>query len=112
MIKLLRRARLYQALTPAERAWLKLVGGVVATAVVSAILAAAQVVSGIPVEKVNWQTVAQVAVGAGSAAVWAALAKFYKAHGDPALPVLPALEASQAPGAFQPPAEGPLPAEP
>lgn len=86
------RARAYLTLTPGERAFLKLVGGIASTAVVAALLAVAQMLSGTPPDAVRWPVVLHVAAGAFAAALWAALAKYYKAHGDPPLPAPPAAQ--------------------
>jgi hypothetical protein len=86
MMSLFARARAYLNLTPGERAFLKLLGGIAGTAVVAAILAAAQVLAGTPPNQVSWQVVLHVAAGAFLAALWTALAKYYKAYGDPPLP--------------------------
>lgn len=81
-----KRARAYVNLTPGERAFLKLVGGIAGTAVIAGLLAAAQVLAGTPLGQVSWQVVLHVGAGAFAASLWAALAKYYKAHGDPPLP--------------------------
>jgi hypothetical protein len=86
------RARANLTLTPGERAFLKLVGGLAGTAVVAAVLAAAQVLAGTPPDAVRWPVVLHVAAGAFAAALWTALSKYYKAHGDPPLPAPPAAQ--------------------
>ena len=76
------RARANLALTPGERALLKLIDGLL----VAAVVAALPVVSGaLGHAGVQWSEVARTALAAGTVAALLALAKYLKAHGDPAL---------------------------
>ena len=71
MLSLLARARTYRTLTPAERALLKLAKGLLCTALIAALPIVAQALARSPI---NWTDVLRTA-----------LAKYAKAHGDPAL---------------------------
>lgn len=82
MTTLFTRARAYQPLTPAERAVLKLVEGLLCVALVAALPVVADALGR---QTVNWSDVARAALSAASVAVLLALAKYAKAHGDPAL---------------------------
>lgn len=76
------RARANVTLTPGERALLKLLEGLLCAGVVAAlpIVAGALGHAG-----VQWSDVGRTALAAGSVAALLALAKYLKAHGDPAL---------------------------
>jgi hypothetical protein len=85
---LLARARRYEPLTPLERAALRLVEGLLYVALVGAATAGAQYLAGpagAGMGAVDWATVARVCLAGGAVAVLLALAKYFKAHGDPAL---------------------------
>lgn len=87
MTQLVRRARAYQPLTPVERAILRLLEGLASVALIGAATAAAQYLAG-PSGlggTVNWPIVAHVCAAGAAVAVLMALAKYFKAHGDPAL---------------------------
>lgn len=76
------RARAHTALTPGERALLKLIEGLLCAGVVAAL----PVISGaLGHSGVHWADVARTALAAGSVAALLALAKYAKAHGDPLL---------------------------
>jgi hypothetical protein len=88
MLNILARARHYQSLTPAERALLRLLEGLAAVALVGAATAAAQYLSsptGAGLGAVTWPIVARVSAAGAAVAVLLALAKYFKAHSDPAL---------------------------
>jgi hypothetical protein len=91
MVNLLARARRYEQLTPLERAALRLVEGLLYVALVGAATAGAQYLAGPAgaglggLSAINWATVARVCLAGGAVAVLLALAKYFKAHGDPAL---------------------------
>jgi hypothetical protein len=76
------KARAHESLTPAQRAFLKLVEGFIIAGVVAALpvlsLALGQA-------DVNWAVVGRVALGTFTAAVLMAAVKYLKAQGDPAL---------------------------
>lgn len=76
------RARAYAPLTPAERAVLRLFEGLACAALVAALPVIAQALAHGPV---NWPDVGRAALAAGAVAVLLALAKYARAHGDPAL---------------------------
>lgn len=82
IFKLFALARAYQSLSPAQRAVLRLVEGLVITAVVAAMPIVADALSR---NTVNWADVARAAVAAGATAVGMAILKYAKAHADPAL---------------------------
>ena len=87
MTQLVRRARAYQPLSPAERALLRLLEGLASVALIGAATAAAQYLAG-PTGLggiVNWGIVAHVCAAGAAVAVLMALAKYFKAHGDPTL---------------------------
>lgn len=82
MTTLFRRARAYADLTPAERAVLKLLEGLACAALVVALPIVAGALSR---GAVSWPDVGRAALAAAAVAVLLALAKYAKAHGDPAL---------------------------
>ena len=87
MTQLIRRARAYQSLSPAERALLRLLEGLASVALIGAATAAAQYLAG-PTGlggAVNWGIVAHVCAAGAAVAVLMSLAKYFKAHGDPTL---------------------------
>jgi hypothetical protein len=91
MVNLLARARRYEPLMPLERAALRLIEGLLYVALVGAATAGAQYLAD-PAGAglggfgaVDWATVARVCLAGGAVAVLLALAKYFKAHGDPAL---------------------------
>lgn len=87
MTQLIRRARAYQPLSPAERALLRLLEGFASVALIGAATAAAQYLAG-PTGlggAVNWGVVAHVCAAGAAVSVLMALAKYFKAHGDPTL---------------------------
>jgi preprotein translocase subunit SecG len=87
VIQLECRARAYQPLTPAERAVLRLLETLAYVALIGAATAAAQYFAK-PAGAggaINWATVGRVCAAGAALAVLMALAKYFKAHGDPAL---------------------------
>lgn len=82
MRDLLRRAAAYQPLTPIQRALLRLLEGLAATALVAALPIIADALSR---GEVNWPDVGRAALAAASVAVLLALTKYAKAHADPSL---------------------------
>lgn len=82
MTTLFRRARAYAALTPAERALLKLLEGLACAALVAALPIVADALSR---GAVSWPDVGRAALAAAAVAVLLALTKYAKAHGDPTL---------------------------
>ena len=86
MIGLLTRARNNVSLTPAERALLKLVEGLVCTALVAALPIVADALGH---GAVNWADAGRAALAAGATAALLALIKYFKAYGDPPLPSQP-----------------------
>lgn len=88
MANLLARARRYEQLAPLERAALRLVEGLFYVALVGAATAGAQYLAGpagAGLGAIDWATVARVCLAGGAVAALLALAKYFKAHGDPAL---------------------------
>jgi len=83
MGKLMQRARAYAALTPGERALLRLIEGLLATALVAALPILADALAR---QSVNWGDVGRAALAAGATAALLALSKYLKAQGDPPLP--------------------------
>jgi hypothetical protein len=100
------RARAYAPLTPAERAVLRLLEGLACTALVAALPIVAQALAH---GAVNWPDVGRAALAAGAVAVLLALAKYARAHGDPALgdALAASVSALDPPPASQPAAEMP-----
>lgn len=86
MIGLFTRARNNVALTPAERALLKLIEGLACTALVAALPIVADALGH---GAVNWADVGRAALAAGATAALLALIKYFKAYGDPPLPSQP-----------------------
>ncbi len=82
MSSLFARARAYQTLTPAERALLNLLEGLLCAALVAALPIVAQALAR---GSINWSDVARTALAAGAVAILLSLAKYARAHGDPAL---------------------------
>ncbi|MGH2484647.1 MAG: hypothetical protein ACRDHE_01415 [Ktedonobacterales bacterium] len=82
MRNLFARARANVTLSPGERALLKLIEGLLCAVVVAALPALAGALGH---NGVLWSDVARTALAAGAVAVLLALAKYAKAHGDPAL---------------------------
>ena len=82
MRTLFARARAYAPLTPAERALLRLLEGLLCAALVAALPLLADALSR---TSVNWGDAARTALAAAAVAILLALAKYAKAHGDPAL---------------------------
>jgi hypothetical protein len=101
MFSLFARAARYASLTPAERALLRLVEGLVYVALLGAATACAQYLAGHPgaSSAVAWQPVLQACAAGAAVAVLMALAKYFKAHGDPALGDVLAGVAAQVPQA-------------
>jgi hypothetical protein len=88
MSSIFARARRYQSLTPGERALLRLLDGLACVALIGGATAAAQYLSSPPsagLAAVSWPLVVRVSVAGAAVAVLLALAKYFKAHGDPAL---------------------------
>ncbi|MEO7001903.1 MAG: hypothetical protein ABI068_08755 [Ktedonobacterales bacterium] len=83
MVKLMQRARAYTTLTPGERALLRLIEGLLATALVAALPMLADALAR---QSVNWDNVGRAALAAGATAALLALSKYLKAQGDPPLP--------------------------
>jgi hypothetical protein len=82
MRTLFARSRAYAPLTPAERALLRLLEGLLCAALVAALPILADALSR---ASVNWGDVARTALAAAAVAILLALAKYARAHGDPAL---------------------------
>lgn len=66
-------------LSPAERAWLKLIEGFILAGIVAALPAVAELLSA---GTVDWATVGRTALGTFAVAVLMAAVKYCKAHGD------------------------------
>ena len=91
------RARRYEQLTPGERAALRLIEGLIYVALVGAATAGAQYLAspagaqylarpaGSGLGVIDWATVVRVCIAGAAVALLMALAKYFKAHGDPAL---------------------------
>ena len=98
---LARRARAYQSLTPTERALLRLLEGLAYVALVGGITDAAQYLA-TPAGAggaIDWAAVGRVCLAGATVATLMALAKYFKAHSDPALTGTPApTDAPEAPG--------------
>ena len=97
MFTLFARAARYASLTPAERAVLRLVEGLTYTALLGAATACVQFLSTHPgaSSEVDWQPVLRTCAAGAVVAVLLALAKYFKAHGDPALSVALAAASTQ-----------------
>ena len=76
------RARAYASLTPAERALLKLIEGLICAALVAALPIVAEALSR---GGVDWPAIMRAALAAASVAVLMALTKYARAQADPAL---------------------------
>jgi len=79
---LVRRAQAYAALTPGERALLRLAEGLLCAALVAALPIIADALGR---QAVNWGDVGRAALAAGATAALLALNKYLRAHGDPPL---------------------------
>jgi hypothetical protein len=87
-MNMLARARSYASLTPGERALLRLLEGLAAVALVGAATACIQYLASQPGAgwaAIDWPGIARVCVAGAAVAVLLALAKYFKAHGDPVL---------------------------
>lgn len=82
MGELWRRARRHEPLTPGERAFLRLIEGLVCAALVATLPVVADALGS---AGVNWTDVGRAALAAAAVAVLLALAKYARAQGDPAL---------------------------
>lgn len=82
MKTIVQRARRYAALTPGERAVLRLIEGLACAALVAMLPIVADALGR---TAVDWGNVARAALAAAAVAVLMALSKYYKAHGDPLL---------------------------
>ena len=89
---LLRRARAYAALTPGERALLRLGEGLLCAGMVAALPIIADALA---YQTVNWSDVGRAALAAAATAMLLALNKYLSARSDPPLV---GGEASPAPG--------------
>ena len=76
------RSRAYAALTPGERALLRLLEGLLCAGVVAALPIIAEALSQQPV---NWSALGRAALAAVATAMLLALNKYLRAHGDPPL---------------------------
>jgi hypothetical protein len=74
------RARAYAALTPGERALLRLAEGLLCAGLVAALPIIADALSQQPV---NWSDLGRAALAAATTAMLLALNKYLRAHGDP-----------------------------
>ena len=73
------KARAGENLSPAARAFLRLVEGLAATAIVAALPVVSDALSR---GAVDWADVGRAALAAGATAVGLAILKYFKAHGD------------------------------
>ena len=76
------RARAYAALTPAERALLRLAEGLLCAGLVAALPVIADALGRQPI---NWGDLGRAALAAAATAMLLALNKYLRAHGDPPL---------------------------
>lgn len=76
------RARAYASLTPAERALLKLVEGLICAALVAALPIVAEALGR---GGVDWPAIVRAALAAASVAILMALTKYARAQADPDL---------------------------
>jgi hypothetical protein len=76
------RARAYASLTPAERALLKLIEGLICAALVAALPIVADALSH---GGVDWPAILRAALAAASVAILMALTKYARAQADPVL---------------------------
>jgi hypothetical protein len=83
ILDIFRRAHHKQPLTPKERAFLKLVQGLVVSIITSAVFAAGQLI--LSKGDLSWQDLWRVAAVAITVAVFNTLIKFLTARGDPEL---------------------------
>jgi hypothetical protein len=113
MFTLFARASRYASLTPAERAFLRLLEGLAYTALLGAANACVQYLGAHPgaSSPVDWQPVLRTCAAGAAVAVLMALAKYFKAHGDPALGVALAAAGAQLAPADPPTSSSPVPLE-
>lgn len=78
-----RRALAHAALTPGERALLRLAEGLFCAGLVAALPIIAEALGQ---QSVNWSDVGRAALAAAATAALLALNKYVRAHGDPAAP--------------------------
>ena len=85
MLSLLARAHLFQNLTPGERALLKIIEGLLVSAVIAGLVAAFPLLSTQNVASINWTAVLSVFVAAAGKTLYDGVSKYFKAFGDPPL---------------------------
>ena len=86
MLSLLQRAHFYENLTPGERALLKIIEGLLVSAVIAGLVAAFPLLSTQNVASINWTAVLSVFVAATGKTLYDGVSKYFKAFGDPPLP--------------------------
>src|SRR5690349_7034749 len=86
MFSLLERAHLQMNLTPGERALLKIVEGLIVSAVIAGLVAAFPLVATQNVSAINWTAVLSAFVVAGGKTLYDGVSKYFKAFGDGPLP--------------------------
>jgi len=91
MRDMMRRAQAYRALTPGERAALRLIEGLAFAALVAALPIVADALSR---QGANWGDVGRAALAAGVTAALLALSKYLRAQGDPPLATMGAPDAT------------------
>jgi hypothetical protein len=89
MFSLLQRAHLYTNLTPGERALLKIVEGLIVSAIIAGIVAALPAVSTQNLSAINWMAVGSVFAAAAGKTLYDGVSKYFKSFGDPPLPPAP-----------------------
>jgi hypothetical protein len=85
MLSLLERAHFYENLSPGERALLKIVEGLLISAVIAGVAAALPIVSTQNVNAINWSAVLAAFVAPALKTLYDGVAKYFKAFGDPPL---------------------------
>jgi len=89
MFSLLARARLYANLTPGERALIKIIEGMIVSAILAGLVAAFPLLSTQDVAAIKWPAVLSVFVAAAFKTLYDGVSKYWKSFGDPPLPNQP-----------------------
>lgn len=99
------RARAYAPLTPAERALLRLIEGWALAGALAALVAVVQYLAAMAdPTRINWQITAEVAAVGFAVGGLLAMAKYFKAQGDPLLASVLQSAAQEVEHAAPPPA--------
>ena len=89
MLNLLARAHFYENLSPGERALLRTLEYLLVSAIVAGLVAVGPLLATQNIASINWTAVLITFATAAVMALYAGVSKYFKAFGDPSLPVPP-----------------------